>query len=211
VTVPVIHAITDDEVLLGDDFLPRAREVMEALGPRGAVHLRARTVTTKRLCELADWLLGWERDSGCWLVVNDRVDVARACGVTAVQLTARSMSPADARHVAPDLRIGVSVHSAAAAREAERAEANWCVAGPVFPTATHPGNPGGGAQFIREVAAATGLPVVAIGGVTPEHVGELRQAGAHGVAAIRGIWTNADVGAAARRYLSSYDEHEGRS
>jgi thiamine monophosphate synthase len=37
------------------------------------------------------------------------------------------------------------------------------------------------------------------------------QAGAHGVAAIRGIWANDDVGAAARRYLSRYDEHEGRS
>lgn len=208
---PVVHAVTDDDVLLTDDFLSRARELMAALGPRGAIHLRARDVAPARLCELAGWLAGWERDTRCWLVVNDRVDVAAACGAGAVQLTARSMTPADARRVLPGIRAGVSVHSADAAREAEEAGADWCVAGPAFATASHPGHAGGGAALITAVVAATGLPVVAIGGITPAEVPPMLQAGAHGVAAVRGIWGSDDVAAAARRYLSQYDEYEGRS
>ena len=46
---------------------------------------------------------------------------------------------------------------------------------------------------------ALGLPVIAIGGVTPERVPELKAAGAYGVAAIRGLWDMADPAAAARR------------
>lgn len=208
---PVVHAVTDDQVLQAGDFLTRARGVMEALGSRGAVHIRARAVSARRLCELADWLAAWERDTGCWLVVNDRVDVARACAVAAVQLTGGSMTPADARRVWPGLRIGVSVHSAADAAAAEQAGADWCVAGAAYASATHPGQPGGGAALIGAVAVATRLPVVAIGGIVPAVVPEMLQAGARGVAAIRGIWADADSGAAARGYLSRYDEHEGRS
>src|SRR5690554_5016064 len=99
--MPVIHAVTDDQILTRPDFPERALTVMQALGPRGAIHLRARIVPSRRLLSLAEALRVAEQETGCWLVVNDRVDIALGAGARAVQLTSRSMRVADARKLAP--------------------------------------------------------------------------------------------------------------
>lgn len=209
--VPVVHAITNDEVLLREDFRDLARTVMTTLGARGAVHLRARWLSARRLYELGLLLAGWENETGCWAVVNDRLDVACASGVGAVQLTSRSISVSDAAAAWPRLRIGASVHSPADAAAAENDGALWCVAGSAFPTASHPGEEPAGPDVIAAVAAAVRIPVIGIGGVSPESAAQLVRAGIHGVAAISGIWHAPDVGEAAHRYLSVYDAHEGVS
>src|SRR5690606_18961552 len=96
--VPVVHAVTDDGILTRASFPERALAVMQVLGPRGAVHLRARILPARRLLALAEALRLAEQETGCWLVVNDRLDVALGTGARAVQLTSRSMRIADARH-----------------------------------------------------------------------------------------------------------------
>jgi thiazole tautomerase (transcriptional regulator TenI) len=100
--------------------------------------------------------------------------------------------------VAPSLRLGASVHSRAEADAA--ADADWWLAGHIFETPSHPGQPGRGLGFISELSTR-GVPVIAIGGVTPATVRPLRDAGAHGVAAIRGIWDAKDPSKAALEYL----------
>lgn len=204
--VPVIHAVTSDAVLARGDFIERARSVMRALGPRGAVHLRARTLTAARLYELAVALGPLQERHGCWVVVNDRVDVALAAGARGAQLTSRSLPVADARRLAPALPLGASVHSAAEAARAAADGASWVVAGNVYPTPTHAGAPGRGAALVRTIVAAAPVPCIAIGGVKPAHVAALRAAGAHGVAAISGIWGGDDAERAAIDYLSAYEQ-----
>ena len=113
-----------------------------------------------------------------------------------------SISIPDVQAIAPALRIGASVHSAEEARDAELAGADWCVAGHVFETPSHPGLPRRESTFINEVVAAVSFPVIAIGGIRPEHVRSLVHRGAHGVAAIRGIWNDENPELAASRYLS---------
>ncbi|MFL5579494.1 MAG: thiamine phosphate synthase [Gemmatimonadaceae bacterium] len=205
--VPRIHAVTSDEVLARADFIAVAARVMDALGDRGAVHLRGRLLGGRALHALTARLAAAQDSTGCWLVVNDRVDVALGAGARGAQLTSRSMRVAEARRVAPPerLALGASVHAAADAREAELGGADWCVAGHVFPTVSHPGEPPRGVEFVRELVASVRMPVVAIGGVLPEHVAALRAAGAHGVAVIRGIWGAANPERAAADYLSPYD------
>jgi thiazole tautomerase (transcriptional regulator TenI) len=119
-----------------------------------------------------------------------------------VQLTAKSLLLADVKSIAPALRIGASVHSPQEAREAEKAGAEWCVAGHVFETPSHPGEPRRESNFINELVAEVNIPVIAIGGVRPEHVRLLVHKGAHGIAAIRGIWEDENSELAASRYLS---------
>jgi thiazole tautomerase (transcriptional regulator TenI) len=209
--IPVVHAVTDDEVIARADFLMAAAQVMEALGGRGAVHLRAAHATARTLVRHAERLARVQELSGCWLVVNDRVDVALATGARGAQLTSRSLRPDDARRVArpiaPALRLGASVHSPDDAAAAERGGADWVVAGHVFPTATHPDEGARGPGLVARVAAVVRVPVVAIGGITPARVTEVRGHGASGVAAIRGIWGAANAGRAAADYLSAYDAH----
>jgi thiamine-phosphate diphosphorylase len=202
---PIVHVITNDAILSRPDFVQAAHQIMVALGSRGALHLRAHETISRRLYNTACALLDSEKRTTCLLVVNDRVDVACAAGVHAVQLTSRSMGVADARRIRADLRIGTSVHSADEALNVERAGAEWYVIGPAFETESHPGRTAGGAQLVAAAAARTRIPAIAIGGVTPERVVQMRNAGAHGVAAIRGVWQSENVAEAARRYLLAYD------
>ncbi len=207
--VPVVHVVTSAALLADPGFPARAAAVMRALGPRGALHLRdGGLLPARRLLELALGLADAQAATGCWLVVNDRVDVAVAAGARAAQLTSRSMSPADARRAAaarPALAVGASVHAADEARRRAAEGADWVVAGHVYETGSHPGAPGRGIALVREVAAAARVPTIAIGGVTPARVPLLRAAGAHGVAVIRGVWAASDAERAALDYLATYD------
>ena len=214
--IPVVHAVTTDDIVGSAEFLMQATAVMRALGPRGAVHLRAPEATGRRLFDIASALAPLQEETGAWLVVNDRIDVALATGARGVQLTSRSMAVANAQRAidraptgTPRPAIGASVHSAgeaAAAAGASVAErAAWIVAGHVFPTASHPGAPGKGTALLTEICRAVSVPVIAIGGVQPSHVPLLIAAGAYGIAAIRGIWRVVDAERAAAHYLSAYD------
>jgi thiamine monophosphate synthase len=230
IDVPTVHAVTDLATLSAPDFASRAGRVLEALGASGAVHLRAGPAPARGagglLYALALELAPIAARTGGWLVINDRIDVALALvrrggnpGLTVgAQLSQRSLAAADARRVAaatagvspavrsptdsdaPRLRLGVSVHGASEAAVAVAGGAEWLLAGSVFPTASHPGLAARGVELIGELGAV-GIPVVAIGGVTPDRVGALVARGWHGVAAIGGIWGSEDPGEAARSYL----------
>ncbi len=201
----MIHAVTNDEILLRPDFLIRARGVMKALGNRGAIHIRARLLPDPRLFSTVVDLLLMHGDTGCWCVISDRVDVALGAGAQAVQLTSRSIAVLDVKKIAPALLVGASVHSTAEATAAATDGADWCVAGNVFETESHPGAARRESAFIAGIAGSIAIPVIAIGGIKPEHVRPLAEAGAYGVAAIRGIWEAENSEAAASYYLSEYD------
>ena len=203
--VPVVHAVTNDQVLLRQDFLARAIGVMQALGERGAVHVRSHLMPSLRLYDLTCRLINLHVETGCWCIVSDRLDIALAAGAHGIQLTSRSIRPDDARRIAPKLHIGASVHCSDEAEDAELSGADWCVAGNVFETASHPGEPRRETNFVSEIVSRVDIPVIAIGGVLPEHVKSLVRGGAYGIAAIRGIWEAENSEQAAVRYLSEYD------
>ena len=200
IDVPTIHAVTDPKVLSDPGFFSHAEAVFRTLGASGAVHLRAPGVSASRLYAVSSYLRRLAAATGCRLVVNDRTDVARATGAWGVQLGQRSMVAADARAAAPAAAIGVSVHSLAEATSGAEAGADWLVAGHIFATPSHSDVPGRGVDFIRSLRHLP-VPIIAIGCVLPTHVRALLEAGAHGIAAIRGIWESPDPGAAARAYL----------
>lgn len=207
--LPVIHAVTDGAAACRPEFLARAEIAMVELKGRLAVHLRAPAITGRIFFALAEALAKLQRETGAWLIVNDRVDVAAAVGAWGVQLTSKSLSVSDALKVAPRIPVGASVHTSGEAIAAYDSGATWCVAGNVFPTESHPGIPGKHASFISGIAGAVPMPVIAIGGVQPEHVGELLDAGAYGFATIRGSgWNGASL---LNRYIWEYDAHRART
>lgn len=190
---PVVHAVTDSAAVHHVDFLARAAAIMQALGPRGAVHLRSSRISGRRFYDLAVALAAMQEQTGCWLIVNDRIDVALGVGARGAQLASHSLSIPDAILVAGTLPLGASVHSVEEAVEAATAGASWCVAGTVFETPSHAGRPPARLKFVEDVAGAVSIPVIAIGGVKPEDVVPLRHAGAYGVATIRGaVWEVSD-------------------
>jgi thiazole tautomerase (transcriptional regulator TenI) len=200
--IPVVHAVTTDEIVSRPDFIDTACGIMRVLGARGALHLRTNRLTGARLHSLAEGLAAVQSLTGAWLIVNDRVDVALASGARGVQLTSRSLATSDARAVAPGLAVGASIHDAEEGRLAIGAGADWLVV-PRMPPAKA-GETGAG-HWVPTLARATSVPIIAIGGVQVGHAAALRDQGMQGVAVIRGIWDASNAEQAASDYLSAYD------
>lgn len=201
--VPVVHAVTSDEVVARADFIDIACGVMAVLGARGALHLRANRIAAARFQAIAEGLAAAQGLTGAWLVVNDRIDIALVAGARGAQLTSLSLTASDARRIAPLLALGASVHDLEDGRLAVAAGADWLVADRVFDQS---GAGVHGMPWVRALVDSTTVPVIAIGGVTPSHAAAVRTLGLHGVAVIRGIWDAPNAERAAGDYLSAHDD-----
>jgi thiamine-phosphate pyrophosphorylase len=130
---------------------------------------------------------------GTRLLINDRLDVALAAGADGVHLGENSLPPAVARRLlGPEKIMGVSVHSVTAAREAEKAGADYLLFGHIFPTASKEGIPPRGVGSLREVVASVGIPIIALGGINTANARQCLAAGARGVAVMSAVMAAPD-------------------
>ncbi len=182
--LPRLHAITDERIARRDDLDAVARALARGGGADLAFHARGRGLSGLDHYNLAIRLSAYPPTR---LFINDRLDVALAVGAAGVQLGAGSLDVADARKLHAGWLIGKSVHSLAEAQAARAGGADYLLVGPVYATATHPDREPLGLELLGDIVRL-GLPVVAIGGVTPARVPELVAAGVYGVAAIRALW-----------------------
>ena len=193
--------VTDRSQTRGRDLTAVVAECLAAGLP--AVQVREKDLGAADLATLCRPLLELTRGHGARLIVNDRVDVALAVGADAVQRTHASLPVDEIRRIVADrLKIGASVHSLDDALDAERRGADWLVFGPLYdtPSKRRWGAPQG-RERLAEVTAAVRIPVVAIGGITPERVRDVRAAGAAGVAVIAAILDTPSPGDATKRFL----------
>jgi thiamine-phosphate pyrophosphorylase len=202
--------ITDDAVLASPDFGDAARAALAAGGKRLVLHLRGPATSGATLFALASALVPVARRSGARLVVNDRIDVALAAGADGVQLGRRSLTVSDARAAWPEAWIGTSVHSAPEAVEAGRAGTDFLVLGTIYATPSHPGMPGAGVGGIGEAVTQVRVPVVAIGGIDANRIGEVAGAGAAGVAVLSAVWGADDAAHAVATLLRAWDRRGGK-
>lgn len=124
--------------------------------------------------------------AGVTLLLNGEADDARALGFAGVHWTSAALMQASARP--PDLMVSASCHDATQLERAGALGVDFALLGPVHATPTHPAaTPLGFARFAR-LAAATRLPVYALGGLAAEDLQPAIDAGAHGVALRRHAW-----------------------
>ena len=188
---PLICLVTDRRRLAGAGDEPAAErclvaQVRDAVDAGvDLVQIRERDLEDARLAHLVSEAVAIACATATAVVVNDRLDVAMACGASGVHLRADSMSPSAARAIAPrGFLIGCSVHGAEeAARVA--ADVDYLIAGTIFSTASKPGADRWlGDVGLAEVVRAARVPVLAIGGVTLARMARVAAAGAAGIAAI---------------------------
>lgn len=152
------------------------------------VQIRERDLEAGTLARLVSEIVAMARGSRSRVVVNDRLDVALACGAAGVHLRGDSMPPAAARSIAPrGFLVGRSVHAPAEAATCQ-ADVDYLIAGTVWPTESKPAGPLDppplGPEGLAAITRAAGVPVLAVGGVTLDRLPWVAAAGAAGVAAI---------------------------
>lgn len=192
-----IHLITDRKKTRGD----LSRMVRAALaGGVDRIQVREKSAPARVLYDAALELLPHVEEAGASLLVNDRVDVALACGAAGVHLAARSLPPDAARRLLGEgPLLGCSVHSLREAREAAEAGADYVTFGHVYPTSSKPGLPPRGLVELAEIVESVEVPVLAVGGIDESNVGEVLSTGASGVAVISTISEAPDPRLAAAR------------
>lgn len=193
-----LHVITPQ----GRSPVTCVKEAAAAGAP--VVQLRLKGIPDRARFSLAEEVAGVCAATGTTLIVNDRVDLAQAVGASGVHLGADDLPVAVARRLLdPGTVIGATVRDPEGARVAEEEGASYLGVGPAYVTSTKDGLPDPlGPKRIGEVASAVGIPVIAIGGVTPDQIPALLNAGAHGVAVVGAVWSAPDPGEQVRQMLS---------
>lgn len=203
--------VITDETLAGERG---AREVVaEALRARApAVQLRHKGAGAGILLEEARRLRDLTREAGALLFVNDRFDVALAAGADGVHLGPDDLPVAAVRAAVPShFLVGYSTDDPAEARQAAAAGADYIGCGTVFATETK-ADAGEviGLEGLERVASAVDVPVVAIGGITPERARAVAEGtGASGVAVIGAVMGAGDVESAVRGLLAPFEGQRG--
>ncbi len=155
-----------------------------------AVQLRERDLGTKELLKFAYKMRDLTRQYKAKLFINDRFDIALAVGADGVHLTQNSIPVHAVKNlVKRKLMIGVSTHSLKEAKEAEKGGTDFITLGPVYrtPSKLKYGDPLG-ITILKSVSRKIQIPVFAIGGIKSNRIGEVKGAGAYGVAMISEIF-----------------------
>ncbi|SDZ30769.1 thiamine-phosphate pyrophosphorylase [Lysobacter sp. yr284] len=199
-----LYAITPDEADTAR-LLARAATVLDA----GATWLQYRNkhAGAELRREQALALLPLCRARAVPLIVNDDWRLAAQIGADGAHLGEDDGELAAARvALGPDAIVGASCYDdIALARAAAAHGASYVAFGAFFPSPTKP-NARRAAPELLQQAAALGLPRVAIGGITPDNARTLVRAGADLLAVISGVFDAPDPAAAARAYLSCFED-----
>jgi len=182
--LPDRYAIVDGSGEDAEDFLAKIQEHAN----RGIEMVRLRTsrLRSADYLALAQQAASVCRERGIALLVNGPASLAEATGAAGLHLRSDELMALSRRPAGSTHWVAASCHDAAQIEHAGRIGVDFVVLGPVLPTATHPEVPPlGWGRFARLVEPAR-LPVFALGGLSESHMDEARQAGAQGVAGIRG-------------------------
>ncbi len=197
-----LYVITDETLAGGLLHAEIARRAVA--GGADVIQLRDKTLDCRKLARIGQEIRAATNPAGALFIVNDRLDVALACGADGVHLGQEDLSPDVARQLAPPgFIIGVSVGNVDEALVAESAGADYVVLSPTFDTGSKAdAGPGHGLDRLRSIRNAVRIPVIAIGGIGPGNVKEVIRAGADGVAVISAVVSAPDITQAARNLKS---------
>lgn len=202
--VPVLHVLTPAEQRADD--LTTITAILAAGVP--AIQVRIKGRSDHEHLTIAGAITQRCHEAGARCIVNDRPDIALACGADGVHLGSEDLPVEVVRSLVGDqLWIGGTARDPATARRLEAAGADYLGVGPIHATRTKDGLPDPlGLDRLAEVAAAVDVPVLAIAGITADRVPAVLRAGAAGVAVMGAVMQAPDPGAAARDLLDRLEE-----
>lgn len=178
-------------------------------GGASVIQLRDKHASGRQMYETALALKAVTDRFGVPLIINDRVDIAMAVDAAGVHLGQSDMPIEAARRLMGAGKvIGVSAARVDEAQAAERAGADYLGVGAVFATGTKDNTRPVTRELLMQIRDAVTIPMVAIGGITAENVGTLRDTGINGIAVVSAVVAQPDVTEAARRMRRLFETGE---
>lgn len=199
-SAPSLYLLVDCELPI-EEFIAYLKSLAEA----GVdwFQLRDKEADGGKLVQYGRAAVSALEQSRSGVVINDRIDVALACGADAVHLGQEDIGLAEARRlVGRKLQVGISTHDLSQALDAERGGADYIGCGPTFPSGTKQFEEFAGTAFLQEVAGEVKLPFFAIGGVDLINAEQVVASGCRSVA-VSGVINRAENPVAAARELKS--------
>lgn len=194
-----VYLITRDD--------PKMPEIVNAaiLNGAGLVQYRHKGTVEGSILEIAREVRGICRSADVPFVVNDSVELAVILNADGVHVGQSDDSPEKARMIlGPDAIVGVSAENVEEAVRAEQADATYIGAGDIFGTSSKiKTEPPIGLEGLKKIIRSVSVPVVAIGGITPENASLVMEAGAAGVSVISAIFDSPDPGEATRKLYNA--------
>lgn len=189
--LPPLYLISDATRLGRGEFLQRLERALKA-GAR-LIQLREPDMPAREFRAYAIEVAALCRRYDARLLLNADPSEVGKCGADGVHLNSRRLMALRARPLGNGRFVGVSCHSAEELARAAAIGADFAVLGPVAATASHTGATPLGWERFAALCRGARLPVYALGGMRPADLSAARQAGARGIAMIRGIWDAANV------------------
>jgi thiamine-phosphate pyrophosphorylase len=172
------------------------------------VQLRDKNAGDEQILEAAARFRAVCTRRGVPFILNDRPDLALACGADGVHVGQDDAPVAEARAIVGEERIvGLSTHSPSQVDAATGVD--YIAVGPVHATPTKPGRPAAGVELVRYAAEHVHIPWFAIGGLDAGTLGEAVAAGARRAVVVRAITEAADPRAAAAALRDALEQGAG--
>lgn len=200
-----LYAIADTSYLGAADFVPAVTAALA--GGARVIQYRNKQMDDATRREIAHALNRLCLAADVPLLINDDMALAAEIDAAGVHIGRDDADIAAARSLlGPDALIGVSCYNEIArAEEAEAAGADYVAFGRFFPSRTKPRAVGAGIELLLAARVVLKVPIVAIGGITPENGTALIEAGADALAVIEGVFAQPDIRAAAERYARLFE------
>jgi thiamine-phosphate pyrophosphorylase len=182
---PPLLLITDRRQARGDIV-----EIAEAAFSAGCrwLSLREKDLPENEQVILLRKLLQRAQRYQATVILHGNAKLALEAGTHGVHLPAGGNFAEARRVLGADALIGLSIHSAKEARALDARLVDYVIAGPIFGTASKPGyGPALGSEGLAQIARASAVPVIAIGGVCPDNAAECLAAGVAGIAVMGGV------------------------
>ena len=199
-----LYAITD-ALLIPDSRLTTAVE-QAILGGARMIQYRDKSHDAARRLAQAEALNALCQRHAVPLIVNDDVELAVQVGAAGIHIGKDDPAFAIARaHLGKNAIVGVSCYDRLElALAAARAGADYVAFGAFFPSPTKPTEIRASIALLRKARAALHIPIIAIGGITPDNAPLLLDVGADALAVVSGVFGQPDIQAAARRYANLF-------
>ena len=200
-----LYAITDSHLIPSGELVPRVAEAIQ--GGAKVIQFRDKGDDSERKAWEAMDLLNICRTLNIPLIINDDVELAMQIGADGVHLGNDDCDITQAQQQLGDNAIiGVSCYNHFEyALDAVKQGADYIAFGRFFPSSTKPDAVQADLSLLQRAKQELSVPVVAIGGITPENGASLIEAGADALAVIHGVFGQTDITAAAARYAALFE------